>query len=138
MLFVVMGHERPAPFAESSFTGEPSSGFAMLIPVMGHELAELQPVSVPLLLRSLLLRRAPPLAGARDQYVYLNVTRFWIPPGTDSACGVWSNPVLMVIGAPTPPVDAVPVDCLKAFQGARTLAPGSFCGRTSSLWSSPR
>jgi hypothetical protein len=54
---------------------------------------------------------------ARDRYVllssnaigaYLTVARFWIPPGTDSAGGVWSNPVVTVIGAPTPPVDAVP------------------------------
>jgi hypothetical protein len=29
----------------------------------------------------------------------------------------------------TPTVNAVPVDRLKAFPGARTLAPGSFCGQ---------
>jgi hypothetical protein len=52
----------------------------------------------------------------------LTVARFLIPPGTDAG-GVWSNLVLMVIGAPTPrTVDAVPVDRLKAFPGARTLA----------------
>jgi hypothetical protein len=69
---------------------------------------------------------------------YWTVAPFWIPPGTDGAGGVWSNQVLPVIGAPTLPVDAVPMGCLKAFPGARTLALGSLCGRTSSLWSSPR
>jgi hypothetical protein len=72
---------------------------------------------------------------ARDRYAsvsanaigaYLTVARFWIPPGPDRTSGSWSNPVLTVIGAPTPTVDAVPVDRLKAFPGARFLAPSSF------------
>ena len=50
---------------------------------------------------------------ARDRYfslssnaigAYLTVARFWIPPGTASAGGMWSQPVVTVIGAPTPTV----------------------------------
>jgi hypothetical protein len=71
---------------------------------------------------------------ARDRYVSLSsnaigasltVARFWIPPGTASAGGVWSNPVVTVIGALTPTVDGVSLDGRKAFPGARTLDPGS-------------
>jgi hypothetical protein len=90
---------------------------------------------------------APPTA--RDRYssvsshaigAYLTVARFWIPPDTHSGLGPgapsdtrigtvsggWSTPLLTVIGAPTPTVDALPVHRLQAFPGARTLAPGSF------------
>jgi hypothetical protein len=72
---------------------------------------------------------------ARDRYVslssnaigaYLTVVRFWIPPGTASGGGVWSNPVVTVIGAPTQTVNGVSLDGRKAFPGARTLDPGSF------------
>ena len=170
----------------------------MSIPVMGHELAEIQPVPIPILrhfewssenspqagvsdvLTSQLGGRRPstplkkdpfllkafapsadlmhahfeslvlatmttptkspvsplmePAPTARDRYVslssnaigaYLTVARFWIPPSTDSAGGVWSHPVVTVIGAPTPTVDGVSLDGQKAFPGARTLDPGS-------------
>jgi hypothetical protein len=142
----------------------------MSIPVMGHELANLQPVPVPLfhlfewssenspqegasdVLSSQLGGRvlADPLKRttaqieafapstdqmrahfeslllatmsaptARDRYAsvsanaigaYLTYARFWIPAGPDCTSGLWSNPVLTVIGAPMPTVDAVPID----------------------------
>jgi hypothetical protein len=44
---------------------------------------------------------------------FLAVAHFWIPPMSSvDAEGIWSNPILMVIGAPTTTVDAQPVSRL--------------------------
>jgi hypothetical protein len=64
---------------------------------------------------------------------FLGVTHFWIPPMSFiDAEGTWSNPILMVIGAPTTTVDAQPVSCLAVWPESADpefkLQPGGFPG----------